>query len=94
MFGRRSILRGAASGWRSRSLSSAVGHTSCWRLVRITLISVCWTSAPCGVRLPPQFLPLTQVSEQLAVGRVRGAAGQQRVDLLLEAGDPGVNKRR
>jgi len=57
--GRRSIGVGAGAGWRSRSASRLIGQTSCWRLVRITLIRVCWTSAPWGVRLPPQFLRLT-----------------------------------
>src|SRR5215207_1234259 len=39
--GRRSRLLGAGVRWRSRSSSSAIGQTCCWRLVRMTLISAC-----------------------------------------------------
>jgi hypothetical protein len=39
--GRRSMLLGVGSVWRSRSVSSAIGQVCCWRAVRITLISVC-----------------------------------------------------
>lgn len=35
-----------------------IGPAPCWRLVRITLTSVCWISAPRLVRLSPQFFPL------------------------------------